>query len=252
MGLCRVIVCDLKEAVDHLPEQSLEVGFKLERVQLALVKPNICGVYHPSLDLLSSVVELLLPKAERVVIGETKTVVCQPSEQFERLGVTPMLKRFGSRVRAIDLTDDERVEVHVPNPHSVEKFLLPRTVLESNVLVNVAKVGTLRVTPLTCALKNLFGLVPKKRKYYRHHLFGGMDRVIADIAQIVKPDLNIVDAGSKAVLGADALAVDVVACRFVDLDPLTIGHLTLIAEDRNEKLETFIEKIDVVEPRTRD
>ena len=252
MGLCRVMVCDLKEAVDHLPELSLEVGFKVEGIQLALVKPNICGVYHPSLDLLSSVVELLLPKAQRVVIGETKTVVCRPHEQFEKLGVAPMLKRFGSRVRAVDLTDDERVEVYVPNPHSFEKFLLPRTVLESGVLVNVAKVGTLRTTRLTCALKNLFGLVPQKRKYYRHHLFGGMEKVIADIAQIVKPDLNIVDAGSKVVLGADALAVDVVACRFVDLDPLTVGHLTLVAEDRNEKLETFIKKIDVVEPGTRD
>jgi uncharacterized protein (DUF362 family) len=252
MGLSRVIVCDLKDAVDRLPELSLEVGFKVEGVQLALVKPNICGCYHPSLDLLSSVVEFLLPKAESVVIGETRTIVCEPKEQFEKLGVAPMLKRFGSHVRAVDLTDDERIEVQVPNPHAVERVVLPKTVLESDVLVNVPKVGTMRAPRLTCALKNLFGLVPQKRKYYRHHLFGGMEKVIADIAQIVKPDLNVVDAGSKVILGVDVLAVDVVACRFVDLDPLTIGHLRLVSEDRNEKLETFIKKIDVVEAQTRD
>ena len=76
--------------------------------------------------------------------------------------------------------------------------------------------------------------------------------MIADIAQIVKPDLNIVDAGSKVILGTDTLAVDVVACRFVDLDPLTVGHLRLVSEDRNENLETFMKKIDMVEPKIRD
>ena len=79
-----------------------------------------------------------------------------------------------------------------------------------------------------------------------------MEKVIADIAQIVKPDLNIVDAGNKVILGTDALAVDVVACKFIGLDPLTIGHLRLVSEDRNEKLETFIKKIDVAEPQIRD
>jgi uncharacterized protein (DUF362 family) len=252
LELSRVIVCDLKDAVDHLPELSLELGFKVERVQLALVKPNICGVYPPSLDLLSSVVQFLLPKAESVVIGETGTIVCNPKKQFEELGVAPVLKRFGSRVRAVDLSDDERVEVQVPQPHALRKVTLPKTVLESNVLVNVPKVGTLRVTGLTCALKNLFGLVPQKRKYYRYHLFGGMHRVIADVAQVLKTDLNIVDAGSKVILGVDALAVDIVACRFVDLDPLTVEHLRLVSEDRHEKLETFMKKIDVVETQTRD
>ena len=53
------------------------------------------------------------------------------------------------------------------------------------------------------------------------------------------------------ILGTDALAVDVVACRFVDLDPLTVGYLRLVSEDRNEKLETFIKKIDVAEPQIR-
>jgi uncharacterized protein (DUF362 family) len=251
MALCRVIVCDLKEAVGHLPELSLDVGFNLEEVHSALVKPNICGLYHPSLDLLSSVVEFLLPRAESVVIGETKTIVCKPEEQFEKLGVAPMLERFGQRVRAVDLTGDQRVEVQVPNPHAIKRFLLPKTVLESDLLVNVPKVGTWRANRLTCALKNLFGLVPQKRKYYRHHLFEGMEKVIADIAQIVKPDLNIVDAGNNVILGTDALAVDVVACKFIGLDPLTIGHLTLVAEDRNEKLESFIKKIDVAEPQIR-
>jgi len=230
----------------------LELGFKVEAVQLALVKPNICGRFHPSLDLLSSIVEFLLHNAKSVVIGETGTIVCKPNEQFEKLGVAPMLKRFGSRVQAVDLSGGEMVEVQVPHPHVLEKVVLPKMVLESNLIVNVPKVGTLPTTRMTCALKNLFGFLPQKRKYYLYHPFGGMHKVIADVAQVVKPDLNIVDAGGKVILGIDALAVDVVACRFVDLDPLTVGHLRLVSEDRNENLEAFMKKIDLVEPQLRD
>ncbi len=225
----------------------LELGFKVEEVQLALVKPNICGRFHPSLDLLSRIVEFLLPSAKSVMIGETGTIVCKPNEQFEKLGVESMLKRFGSRVQAVDLSDSDLVEVQVPHPHALEKFVLPKMVLESDLIVNVPKVGTLPTTRLTCALKNLFGLLPQKRKYYLYHAFGGMNKVIADVAQVVKPDLNIVDAGGKVILGTDALAVDVVACKFVDLDPLTVQHLRLVSEDRNENLEAFMKKIDVVE-----
>ena len=179
----------------------LELGFKVEAVQLALVKPNICGRFHPSLDLLSSIVEFLLHNAKSVVIGETGTIVCKPNEQFEKLGVAPMLKRFGSRVQAVDLSDGELVEVQVPHPHVLEKVVLPKMVLESDLIVNVPKVGTLPTTRMTCALKNLFGFLPQKRKYYLYHPFGGMHKVIADVAQVVKPDLNIVDAGSKGDLG---------------------------------------------------
>jgi len=242
----RVIVCDLSYAMDHLVELSQKLGFKVENVQLMLVKPNICGLYHPSLDLLSSIVEFVLPNAKSVVIGETRSMIHEPKEQFEKLGVTPLLKRFGDRVKAVDLSDDERVEVQVPNPHALEKIALPRTVLDSDILVNVPKVGTHSTTRLTCALKNLFGLLPKKRKYIRYHPLG-MDKVIADIAQIVKPDLNILDAGSKAILGLDALAVDVVACKFVDLNPLEVKHLRLVSEDRSEKLEAFMKGIEIVE-----
>jgi len=246
MKLSRVVVCDLNYAVDHLLELSLKLGFKVGEVQLALIKPNICGLYHPSPDLLSSIVEFVLPGAESVVIGETRSMIHEPKEQFEKLGVTPLLKRFGDRVKAVDLSDDERVEVQVPNPHALEKIALPRTVLDSDILVNVPKVGTHSTTRLTCALKNLFGLLPQKRKYIRYHPLG-MDKVIADIAQIVKPDLNIVDAGGKAILGLDALTVDVVACRFVDLNPLMVKHLGLVSEDRGEKLEAFVDEIEVVE-----
>jgi len=241
-----VIVCDFDDAIRRLPYLSSQAGFKLEKAHLVLVKPNICGLYHPSLNLLSSILEFLSSKSESVIVSETRSMMHNPEEQFKRLGVDALLKRFSGHMTAVDLSDDEWVKIRVSNPHALREIELPKTVLDSDVLVNVPKVGTHSTTRLTCALKNLFGLLPQAHKYSLYHPLG-MDKVIADIAQAVKPDLNIVDAGDKAVIGVDVLAVDVVACRFVNLDPLKVEHLRLVSEDRGQKLEGFMEKMQVVE-----
>jgi len=99
---------------------------------------------------------------------------------------------------------------------------------------------------MTNALKNLFGLLPEKRKYSTYHPLG-MDSVIADIAQVVRPNLNITDIDSRMIIGKDALAVDIVACRFLDLDPLKVGHLKLVSEDRGERLEDLVRKIRILD-----
>ena len=246
MAVNPVIICDLDEAVQSLPDLISKTGFKLETVHLALVKPNLCGLYHPSLRLLSSIIEFLMSFADSVVIGETRSMMHDPDEQFQRLGVNALLKEYAGRVKAVDLSDDQSVKVRVPNPHALRELTLPKTILDSDVLVNLPKVGTHSTTRLTCALKNLFGLLPQKHKYLRYHPLG-MSNVIADIAQVVKSDLNIVDGGSKVILGLDALVVDIVACRFLNLDPLRVEHLRLVSEDRGEKLEAFLRKIKVVE-----
>ncbi|WP_455364466.1 DUF362 domain-containing protein [[Eubacterium] cellulosolvens] len=242
------LICSLSDAVTHLHQLSLRAGFTIEKSKLALVKPNICGLYHPSLDLLSSVIEFLLPYTQKVVIGETKSMMHEPNTQFEKLGVTNLVKSFQGDVKAVDLSDDEWIKTKVPNPHALKEIELPRVVLESNSIINIPKVGTHSSTRLTGALKNLFGLLPEKRKYSRYHPLG-MDKVTADIAKIVKPDLNIVDTGDQVILGVDPLVVDIVSCKFVKLNPFEVEHIRLVSQDRGLKLEDYIKKIAVIRPR---
>jgi uncharacterized protein (DUF362 family) len=241
-----VVVSRFDNGAKTLSELSFKVGFHLKRIQLALVKPNICGIYPPSLELLSSVIQFLSSHAASVVIGETSSVMHNPKEQFRRLGVQALVNRSSNNVQTADLSGDPYVRVGVPHPHVLTEIDLPKTVMDAKLLVNVPKVGRHSTTRVTCALKNLFGLLPLKRKYGTYHPLG-MDKVIADIAQIIKPDLNIVDTGNKVIIGRDALTVDIVACRFVNVDPLTVDHFRLVSEDRDEKLEDFIARIKVIE-----
>lgn len=245
MGLKTVIVCDLNVALHDLPALSSKAGFRLEEPKLALIKPNLCGYYHPSLDLLANIVEFLLSGAESVVIGETRSMDHDPEDQFRRLGIYGLLERFSRHVKAVDLSEDEWVKVRVSNPHALREINLPKRVLDSDVLVNVPKFGHHHATRITCALKNLFGLLPEKHKFSVYHPLG-MDRVIADIAQVIRPNLNVVDVGNKIILGVDALAVDVIACRFANMDPLKVEHFKLVSEDRDERLEVFLKGLTVI------
>jgi len=222
-----------------------EAAFHLDEYKLVLIKPNICGLYHPSIKVLLTIIRCFEKRSEEIVIGETRSMIHDPEAQFNRLGVKNLLKEFGDNLRLMDLSEDRIVKIKVPKPHVLNEIELPETCTKCDVLINLSKVGTHSTTRITNALKNLFGLLPEKRKYSVYHPLG-MDKVIADIAQVIQPDLNITDAGSHVVIGRDALAVDVVACRYLGIDPLEVRHLRLVSEDRGERLEKFMKRVKTV------
>jgi ferredoxin len=91
------------------------------------------------------------------------------------------------------------------------------------------------------AMKNLMGLLPRLDRRTMHTL--GIQQCIVDLNLGIQPDLNLVDGrigqdqegplyGRAAdlgvlVAGRDSLAVDLVCCGLVGVDPQTIGHLRL-------------------------
>ena len=245
MSIDPVVICSLNAFVLNPHKPVAKASFSVNKYRLILIKPNICGLYHPSIKALSTIIRYFEEYAEEIVIGETKSMIHDPETQFKRLGVTRLLEKFKTHLRIADLSEDGTVRIKVPKPHVLEEINLPETYANCDLLINLSKAGTHSTTKITNALKNLFGLLPEKRKYNTYHPLG-MDNVIADIAQVVKPDMNITDAGSRIIMGKDALAVDVVACRSLDLDPLKVRHLRLVSEDRGEKLENFMKRIRII------
>ncbi len=236
----------MSKATRSLPELSSMAGFKTEKCRLALIKPNACGLYYPSVRLLSAAIRLMRECADEIVVGEAESMVHSPEQQFRKLGITELVAKFGERVRTVNLSNDTIVKVKVPNPHVLQELRLPVSVENSDVIVNVPKVGVHESILFTCALKNLFGVLPEKRKYDVYHVLGIND-VIADVAQVVKPNLNVVDAGEKVIVGVDPLSVDIVACRFIDVDPLKVEHLKIVSKDRGASLRALVKKVQIIE-----
>jgi hypothetical protein len=243
--LSKVVTCEKPEAPNVFPEILSKAGFEPMKYSLVLVKSNICGMYHPDSQLIESTLRLFEPHARRIVIGETDSMAHTPDEQFRRLGILNLVKRFKGKVEAVNLMKDEILDLEVPSPHAVSYLPIPKLVHDCDLLVNIAKVGTHSRTLLTCAFKNLFGLLAEKRKYSVYHPLG-VDKVIADLAKIVRCDLNIVDADDQVIVGVDPLPIDIFACRFVGLNPLNVEHLRLVSNDRHLRLEDVVNQLEII------
>jgi len=240
-----VVTCVKDRAFEVLPEILLKAGFAPRDYGLVLVKPNVCGMYHPSLRLLESTLRFFEPLAERIVVGETDSTIHSPEREFERQGILDLLKDFDGKIEACNLMRGEVLRLPVPSPHAVTPLPIPKIVDGCDLLVNLPKIGTHSNTGLTCSLKNLFGLLAEKRKYAVYHPHG-VDNIIADLAKIVRCDLNVVDAGDEVIVGVDPLSVDIHACKYVGLDPLKVKHLRLVAEDRGSRLEEEIAQLCLI------
>jgi len=223
-----VVIAAKERAIRELPALAEQAGFQAAPHDLVLLKPNVCGMYHPSLDLLESVIEYLKPYAKTLIIGETPSTMHSPDERFNSLGIKRLAERLGVSTR--DLMRDETVKVHVPNPHAMREIPLSSTVVKADLIVNCPGLGTHGNTLLTCALKNLFGLISERHKFSNLHP-RGVSEVVADVFQVVKPQLNVVDCGQRVLVGTDALSVDVVAAGFKSLSPIRVKHLVLAAQD---------------------
>lgn len=245
MLLNQVVVCDKVKAINIFPETLFKAGFKSREYNLVLVKPNLCGMYHPEPQLIERTLKFFEPHAQRIVIGETDSMSHIPDQQFRHLRILDMLKRFEGKVEALNLMEDKILDMEVPSPHAVHHLPIPELVHSCDLLVNIPKVGTHSRTMLTCGLKNLFGLLAEKRKYGVYHPLG-VDKVLADLAKVVRCDLNVVDARDKVIVGLDPLPVDILACRFAGLAPLRVEHLRLVSQDRNLRLEDVVDRLRII------
>jgi len=229
-----VVSSSKAKAIRILPELIQAAGYSHGNVRTILIKPNVCGMYPPDIKLLEKIVDVFQSYAASIIIGETNSTMNSPEERFHRLGISDLAKRYEVETR--NLMKDSVIKKRVPKPHAMVEVPLPSTVLEADVLVNVPGIGRHGTTLLTCSMKNLFGLIATSSKYASLHPLG-VDKVIADVCQIVKRDLNVVDAGSQILVGTDTLGVDIVAAEIMGMNPLEVEHLVLASRDRGTRLE---------------
>lgn len=240
-AVSEVAVCSKPDLERLLPAALAAARFRRGTYGLVLVKPNVCGLYHPDLQIIRQVLQYFGPVADRIVVGETESMMYTPRVQFRRLGIEPLAEEFDN-VEVMDLTHENVSHVQVQNSHAVTSLPFSGVVRDCDLLVNVPKAGTHTGSRLTCALKNLFGLVAEDAKHGVYHPLG-IEKVIADVSQAVRCDLNIADIGEKVLVGRDPLTVDMVACRFVGLDPLEVEHLRLVSAYRGFGLEDTLNRL---------
>ncbi len=165
-------------------------------------------------------------------------------------------------LRFVDLNHDD-VEP-VPNlGHwtKLKELYLPRTLRSADIVVSMPKLKTHHWAGVTCAMKNLFGVMPGIVYGWPKNVlhFSGIPNSILDINATVRPTLAIVDGivgmdgdgpimgnpkqVGAVVMGTNFPAVDATCVRLMDLNPLGVEYLTLASGRLGPILERNITQL---------
>lgn len=157
---------------------------------------------------------------------------------------------------------DRWIEYRPPLAQRLKVFHAPADLADA-CLINLPVLKTHVVSGMSVAMKNLMGLLPRTDRRNMHTF--GIQQSIVDMNMGIKPDLTIVDGtvgqdgegplyGRQANLGMllagrDSLTIDLVACKLVNVDPRSIGHLQLGIEQLGERRARLLG--DPLEPTAR-
>ena len=254
VGAARCLSYDIqevKEALDLALERAggvapLSGSVLLKANLLAPRAPEEAVTTHPAL--LAALADLLLPEATQVTVADSPGYIFahQWEELFQRTGVDALRAR-GIVLRP--LVDDGLVEVDVEGL-SLSRARVARLFMESDRIVNVAKLKTHVETEMTGCIKNLFGIADTatRKAAHRSPSLERLAQGVVDLFSIRQPDFNVLDAIDSMegdgpsrgrplrtgwiFAGENALAVDAVASRLMGYDDPWQIPLLAAAADR--------------------
>ncbi len=162
---------------------------------------------------------------------------------FEAVGMDKAA--FDNGADIVYLENDEFIEVNVPGGVVLRKARVPRTIFESEVLINVPVLKNHSLTLTTLGIKNLHGTVSDEDKLFGHD-YHHISQKLVDILRIHKPALTVIDGvrgqeGDHAdmgnivetgiiISGIDTVAVDAVAEAVMDLANLEVDTTRIANE----------------------
>ena len=202
-----------------------------------------------SMIFIERLVELTRKAGAKPVVAEGPFMNYDTTTVFKITGVEELCKRLG--VDLVDLNNTESLEVPVPRGKAHKKLRIPRVIMEADKLINIPKMKTHHLTTLTCAMKNLKGVLPGRDKQLSH--VRGLHQAIADINKVVHSDLVVVDGIvamegmgptfgkvvplGVVVAGTNDLAVDAVCARIMGIEPNDVEHLRIAFHDFSMDVE---------------
>ncbi len=161
---------------------------------------------------------------------------------LDESGMGPALAEAG--IEFVDLNHDDVAPVsNAGGWTAFEQLFLPKTLLAADIVVSMPKLKTHHWVGVTCAMKNLFGVMPGIVYGWPKNVlhWAGISQSILDITVTVRPALAIVDGvvgmegdgpimgppkpAGAIVVGRNFTAVDATCTRLMGLNPYGVSYL---------------------------
>ena len=217
-----------------------DLKIDLKNKKTAVLKPNIVIPAKPGSAIIThpAITEAVINVLEDygfndIIIGEGPGVGADEIKAFELSGYSKLAAK--KNVKLINLNKTERIEIK----WKYGTLKIPKIIAEADLYVNLPKMKTHGLTVVTLAMKNQKGILLNADKQKFHKL--GLHVPVAELANVVQPDLNIVDAimcmdgegplnGKKKrvgalVVGTNLVEVDVACCSIMGIEYTRVGHI---------------------------
>ena len=231
-----------------------------------VVKPNVCtgddttGYANVDVEVVETLVSRILAENEgaslRVV--ESNSLVKWADEAFERYGYrgyVDRLKGEGVDISLHNLSNSPLTRIEFDGYYFKDPEL-PSPLADAGGFVNVALAKNHPLTWVTGALKNMFGVLPRKDQSFYHP---EIHEVVLDLNRMFRSGLCLIDGrvGLEGVvkgrrrklgciiLGRNPASVDAVMARVMGYDPSRIRHIVEAADHRLGRLDPVVVGGDV-------
>lgn len=185
----------------------------------------------------------------RLIVADTSFYPTGP-DRWHDVHFLPLLEEFG--VEFIDCNDPPFVDFEVPGGGLMfARYRLHQCLAEADELVSVATLKSHAFMGVTLCAKNLFGLCPihedNRPRSYFHHIIR-LPYVLADLARILQPALNVVDGlaaqslrewggegriANTLLAGDHVIATDICGATLMGNDPFADWPTPPFRRDRN-------------------
>ena len=211
-----------------------------------ILKPNLCtgndhtGCANVKVEVVEALVDQIL-KVDRDVeirIVESDSMSKYADEAFERYGYKAYVDRLSERGVNISLHNLSKSPLtrFDYDGYYFSKPELPSPLGDAGGFASVALAKTHSLTMVTGALKNMFGLLPRKDQNFYH---SEIHEVILDLNRMFRSGLCLIDgrvglegviSGNPrslgcVILGRNPVSVDATMARVMGFDPERIRHI---------------------------
>ena len=215
-----------------------------------LIKPNLIAARHPDRAttvhpaIIRAVVDYLSKYNCEIVIGDSPAGTYN-SNILEKLYKTCELTSIPEDYNCKLNYDCSEESISLPHGKALKKLSMIKPAVDADFIINIAKLKTHGLTRLTCATKNLFGVMPGVLKFRQHLAMSDIQifsQMLIDISAYFDGRIfNLVDGivgmegegptnGDPIHTGAlfggwDSQSVDVLACHIMGININTVPTL---------------------------
>lgn len=215
-----------------------------KNIRNVVIKPNMCYYWDYTTGqttdpkFVATLIDVIRDQVSpdvNISIVESDASAMKCKYAFKMLGYEKMARRCG--VTLVNLSEDEGERVKMVAGGQSFRFMLPRTIQNADLRVNVPKIKYLGHTKISCALKNIYGSNPFPNKFKYHPK---IDEAIVALNKVMTFHLCIVDgnivSGSQprrlglVMASRDPVAIDTAAARIAGVNAIP-RHIVLASRE---------------------